>query len=537
MSRQAIVGAFTILGIVLLFVVYFFFLNITARLGGYQVGVHFRSASGLTKGAIVYESGVQVGSVSEIRMLDDFTVDVILQVAKWVDIPRDSQFIISAPLTGGATLTIVPPRQRREQLALLPRYVLPLDQQPRGTNPISVQDLLEAGRGQLVKLDQLMSDLTKREPVLMSQLQSAISNVNTLTTNANGMLSQLSERGLRLTDSLQRSLDSASTNIVDLTGRLDETVRRNGGRIDALLVSLNSTATSLSVASEQLRSLATNPQLRSQLQDTVAHIQVATANMAALSADLKAAAENSTAQGQLRDTLAHIDAASQRASSLLGALGGTSSVYGVDAGATPPPAQTAPPSGGTIVPGTPAPSVPSAVPREKKENGQVRLSPAMRNRIAEVAKNLVEVQIRISELTAKAATVPANALLTGDRGPQSDFNVVVLPHGDQQLFAGVNDLSGNQTWNFAMRQRLAPGMLVGGGILYSRLGVLGLITNKVFGFEGFAYDPRYGYLDTYLRMHATPNIDLFVGERDWLHKDRRTTYGLQYRFLGGPTGR
>jgi ABC-type transporter Mla subunit MlaD len=533
MSKQAIVGAFTILGVVLLFLVYFFLSNFSTRVAGYQVGVHFQSAAGLTRGAIVYESGVQVGTISEIRMLDDFTVDVILQVANWVDIPRESRFVISAPLTGSATLTIVPPRQRRERLALLPRYVLPIDEQPRGTNPISVQDLLEAGRGQLIKLDKLMTDLTNREPVLMDQLQTAITNVNHLTTNANSMMTQFSSRGLELTSTLQRSLDRASSSIVDLTGQLDETVRRNGGRIDTLLVSLNRTASSLSVASDQLRAMATDPQLRNQLQDTVAHIQVATANMAALSADLKKASEDTTTQGQLRDTLAHIDAASQRASSLLGALGGTSSVYGVDVGATPPPAQTSAPPG-KIVPPTPVPGVPNPI-EEKKEKGQIRLSPAMRDRIAAVAKNLVEVQIRLSELSSKAAGTPDNALLTTDRGPQSDFNVVLLPHGDSQLFAGVNDLSANQTWNFAMRQRLAPGVLVGGGILYSRLGALGLITNKVFGFEGLAYDPRYGYLDTYLRMHATPNIDLFVGERDWLHNDRRTTYGLQYRFLGGPT--
>ncbi len=102
--------------------------------------------------------------------------------------------------------------------------------------------------------------------------------------------------------------------------------------------------------------MATNPQLRAQLTDTVAHIQMATANIAALTSDLRSVADNPQTQGQLRDTLAHIDAATQRATSLLGALGGTSSVYGVDAGATPPP------SSAPIVPPSPAPYVPSPTP-------------------------------------------------------------------------------------------------------------------------------------------------------------------------------
>jgi hypothetical protein len=254
--------------------------------------------------------------------------------------------------------------------------------------------------------------------------------------------------------------------------------------------------------------------------------------MQALSADLRSAAENPTTREQLRDTLAHIDAASQRASSLLGALGGVSSVPGVDAGATPYPS---PPPGGRIVPASPPPVVPSPVPQgqKKEKTAEIRLSPQIRNRIAEVAKSLVEVQVRLSELSAEAKGVPDNALLNRERGPQSDFDVVFLPHADYQLFAGVNDLSANQTWNFALRQRLAPGVFAGGGILYSRLGVMGLVSRGVFGVEGLAYDPRYGYVDAYLRLRATKNLDVFAGERDILHPQRRTTFGLQYRFLGG----
>lgn len=530
MNKQAIVGGFTLLGLVLLFVVYFVLSNLAARVSGYQIGVHFTSAAGLTRGAIVYESGVQVGTVADIRMLPDFSIDVIMAIVNWADVPRDSQFIISAPLTGSSTVTIVPPRRRKEELALLPRYVLPIDQQPQGTNPASIQELLEAGRGELIRFDRLMNDLTRREPKLMDQLQSVISNVNALATNANGTLQQFSHKGLALTDSLQHSLNQASASIVDLTTQLDDTVRRNGGRIDTLLASLNKTADSLSVATDSLRSLATNPNVRAQMLDTVREISVAMANIAALTSDLRNLAENPTTQGQLRDTLAHIDAASQRATSLLGALGGTSSVYGVDQGATPNPAAS--PSG-QIMPQTPPPTVPSPIPGEKK-TGQFKLSPELRNRIGDVAKNLIEVQIKLSELTAKSASQPDTALLNSDKGPQSDFNLVLLPHANSQLYTGVNDISANQTWNFAMRERVSPALLVGGGILYSRLGVMGIISNKVFGFEGLAYDPRYGYVDTYLRLHATPNLDIFAGERDLLHPERRTTYGLQYRFLGGP---
>jgi len=78
--------------------------------GRYRIGVHFKSAAGLHKGALVYESGVVVGIVDRTQLLpDDFTVDVILALDNNVDSPRSAKFLIQAPLTGDSSLEIVPP--------------------------------------------------------------------------------------------------------------------------------------------------------------------------------------------------------------------------------------------------------------------------------------------------------------------------------------------------------------------------------------------------------------------------------------------
>ena len=528
MSRQAIVGAFTLLGFIALFAVYFTLSNFAARVNGYNIGVRFDDAGGLTVGAAVYESGVQVGTVSKIQLQPDYSVDVIMTIFHKYNIPLASKFTLSAPLTGGSSIYVTAPKQAGN-VAILPHYVImPVSAQPHGENPPSLSDVLSEGQPALAKMNDLLADLSKREPKLLDHLQAAIDNANSLAMTANGALREFADRGNTLLASMQTSLKAASGNIVDLTGQLDDTMKRNGGRVDTLLTSLNSTASSLSAATASMAKLANNPQLRDDILKTTAQIAITMTNMSALSADLRHAAEDPATQGQLKDTLAHIDAVSQRASSLLGQLGGTSSVYGVDAGATPPPAS----AGEPIVPGSPAPAVPSPAPLEQKKEG-VTLSPAVRGRIGALAQSLFEVQVRLSELSTKAAGAADNALLGSGRGPQSDFNVVVLPHGNQQLYAGVNDLSANQTWNLAMREQVAPGVLLGGGILYSRLGVMGQISKGVFGFEGLAYDPRYGYVDGYLRLHATSNLDVVAGERDIFHDSRRTTYGLQYRLFGG----
>ena len=110
MTRQAQVGAFAIIALLLLFGVFYVITDFGTRHTGYRVGVHFESAAGLTSGALVYFSGVNVGSVDSITLLPDNTVDVILAVNKDIDIPAASKFLIQAPLTGSPNVIIVPPR-------------------------------------------------------------------------------------------------------------------------------------------------------------------------------------------------------------------------------------------------------------------------------------------------------------------------------------------------------------------------------------------------------------------------------------------
>jgi phospholipid/cholesterol/gamma-HCH transport system substrate-binding protein len=124
MTRQAQVGAFAIIALLLLFGVFYVITDFGTRHTGYRVGVHFESAAGLTSGALVYFSGVNVGSVDSITLLPDNTVDVILAVNKDIDIPQASKFLIQAPLTGSPNVIIVPPKIAGPSLA---RTVLPVD--------------------------------------------------------------------------------------------------------------------------------------------------------------------------------------------------------------------------------------------------------------------------------------------------------------------------------------------------------------------------------------------------------------------------
>src|ERR1700681_2562918 len=160
MNRQAIVGLFTILALLGLFGFFLVLANVGPQ-GRYKIGVQFRSAAGLHKGALVYESGVVVGVVDQTNLNpDDFTVEVVLAIDNKIDVPRNARFLIQAPLTGDSTLEIVPvvskpqpsghaaPTGAPAAVAILPHQILPREQQPQGTNPATIQDLLDQGQGE-----------------------------------------------------------------------------------------------------------------------------------------------------------------------------------------------------------------------------------------------------------------------------------------------------------------------------------------------------------------------------------------------------
>jgi len=523
MSKQAQVGIFALVALFLLFGVFFTITDFATRHSGYRVGVHFNSAAGLHSGALVYFSGVTAGSVDSLDLLPDHTVDVILAVNKDIDIPRDSRFLIQAPLTGDPSLIIVPPAPKPRPPGivgptpaptagpLLERAVLPIDEQPQGRDSATIGDLLEQGQGEVKRLDTMLGQLESREPALLGTLQSTLNNANELTTSANQQMRSLFGQSHQIADTMQSAVGRAAGNIVDLTDTLNSTVASNSGKIDTLLTTLNATAVSLNQSVGALKGLATNPNLKQNLLDTTQNIAQTTQTVAALTSDLRQITGNPQTQAQLRDTIAELDAATQKANSLLAALGGTSRVYGVDAGASPAP------NGGKVGPPNAEPPAPGGVP------------PNFKQKLAGVAKSLVAIQVRINELSPQR-TIGTNTLLGSDRGPQADFNLLLLPKADTSLFVGANDVGAKTSYNFALLQNAGSGFRIGGGVLYSQLGVLGSYNRDRIGLEGRLYNLRRPTLDAYLNARVTPLSQLFIGERDLTRGERRTVFGLQLQF-------
>ncbi|MFY9781794.1 MAG: MlaD family protein [Candidatus Baltobacteraceae bacterium] len=531
MTKQAQVGLFTILGVLAVFAVFYVLADFGTRSRGYKIGVHFESASGLRSAAIVYLSGVPVGAVDRIELEPDYTTDVILAIKSGFEIPKDSRFLIQAPLTGEPSVLIQPPRSRPGPLETLPHVVLALEDQPHGNNPTSIGDLLEEGQGEIRRFDKVLAQLQDATPRLLAELQTTLHNTNALTTTANGALRTFAAHS----DTLASSLQLAGSNVVDITGTMDATLRRNSAQIDAMVAQWNRTSRSFGQTVDALRDVATAPGVKEDLLQTTHSFAVTAKTFAALTQDLRQVTGNPQTQAQLRDTVARIDAMSQKIDSLAGQLGGKSSVYGVDAGATPAPGGSAPPAAlSTAWPALPPADAPILTPPSAAPSAPAgAASPAVatfKQRLNRFTKDLVQLQVRVSELSPQrpgSASGNVSPLLTADRGPLSDFNLAILPNASTGLFAGVNDVGANSTGNFMLVKR-AGGLRFGGGIEYSRLGGLASIGWRSFGFEGRLYDLRHPTADAYLNLFAAPNLQLFGGERDLTHTSRRTVFGLQF---------
>lgn len=527
MSRQAQVGAFALLALLLLFGAFYLITDFGTRHTGYRVGIHFQSAAGLHSGALVYFSGVTVGTVDSITLLDDNSVDVVLAINRDVNIPAASRFLIQAPLTGDPNLIIVPPAPPRRSngvaaapLPMLERRVLPIEDQPVGTNSATIADLLQQGQSEIVRLDAMMADLEKREPKLLDSLQSALTNANELTLTMKSSITSISAQ-------LQTSLAQASANMVALTGSLNDSVQLNSKKINDIVSNFDQTSIALNKSMDSLQSMVTDPRVKANLLATTKNIADTTANMAGLTHDLEKVTGDPQTQGQLKNTVANLDATMQRATSLLGELGGKSSVYGVDQNATPYPIPTTPP----IPPKGPTAYVDSgltatyATPPPAASASGLHLQ----SRLASIAGNLIQIQLRLSELSPQQVCCP-NPLFDKDQGPQTDVNALILPHGSTKLLLGANDIGYDTTANAAFIKQLDPQVELGGGVLYSQLGFMGAYNQGVFGINANVFNARRPEVDVYGTLHVLRGLELFAGERSVNHTEKRFTYGLQTNF-------
>lgn len=209
MSLEAKVGAFVLGGLTLIATALFLLGDVTFE-RRYVLYVNFSDVGNLSKDAPVRLSGVEVGQVAEIELIDG-GARVVAKVRHGVDVYNDAVFSVgSTGIIGSKFLQI---DQGKKAAG-----TIPANSTIRGQDPVSIEKSLTVA---LEKLDRLLGDLTKPGPrgTLTENLTDTVANVREMTANLNDLIATTKpqlERAMGRTDTITDRLDQllAKSNVV-----------------------------------------------------------------------------------------------------------------------------------------------------------------------------------------------------------------------------------------------------------------------------------------------------------------------------------
>jgi phospholipid/cholesterol/gamma-HCH transport system substrate-binding protein len=496
MSTKARVGIFTLLALAGVFAAYYFITNFALTHNGYEIGIRFHNVGGLQEGSTVLLSGVTVGEVTSIDLLPDQTVEVTCTINNGIVVYRDSIFVVAITITGATTLTIEPPMLRQAAL-ILPQQPLPVDQQPWGTLPPTLTDLLSAGQEQLKNFSKTMAVVNRELPALARKFSSVATHTDELIQDADVSLSTLTGQMQTTVAELNDTIRTTGGNMDELTGNLNGLVSEDRPRIQLLVDRLSSTANNLNKTMAGIASIADDPLLHDSLIGTVQNVEGATAKLKAMATELESVTGDPKTQSELKATVANLASASAKADAILGSFA------------------TAQTQGEPASPGSPLPLPSGATPPPSSG-----APPRPHFQLGGLLTNLVQADVR-------------ETWGTHGGGPASDLNLELLPRAKTHVTFGANDLGYSTTYNFLL-DRDSKDLQLGAGVEYSKLGIAALFRpfGSPIGIDARVYDPKHPTLDLYGDLRLSERLQLFYGERYlWTNTQTKTpSFGLEVKY-------
>lgn len=201
MNLETKVGAFVVAGLVLMGTAIFLLGDYTFE-KRYQIYAEFHDVANLSKNAPVKLSGVEIGQVRDIELVDSHA-RVVLSIRKGVDVFKDAEFEIgSTGIIGSKYLQIT--QGHRQAGVIAP------DSTVEGLDP---QDIQKALSKALASLQNMLDDLQKPGPrgSLTGNLKDTVANVREMTANLNDLLEETKPkmtRAMERADDITAKLDS-----------------------------------------------------------------------------------------------------------------------------------------------------------------------------------------------------------------------------------------------------------------------------------------------------------------------------------------
>ena len=239
-SLETKVGAFVLGGLTLLATAIFLLGDVSFE-KRYTLYGQFTDVANLSKDAPVKLSGVEVGQVRSIELVDG-GARVVMSIRKGVDIYNDAVFQIGS--TG-----IIGSKYLQVDQGTRAKGVIAANSTVRGEDPVSIEKSLTKA---LAKLENLLDGFTKEGPrgKLADNLTETVANVRDMTANLNDLIETTKPK---LTKALNRSDD-----ITD--------------KLDALLAKSNTMMASLNTSSGTIGALLNDTKIKDDLKDTVSNL-------------------------------------------------------------------------------------------------------------------------------------------------------------------------------------------------------------------------------------------------------------------------
>jgi paraquat-inducible protein B len=291
-TRAAQIGLATLVFVVLAAIGIYFGANAIRGGHGYQTAVRFPNALGVAPGSQVFMNGVNIGSVSKVRILRDGTVDFILHISRHrTDIPKDAAFSVQGSLGGAPNVVISAPTGRVSSNEILPKYVAPISEQPVGKPALTIESFMLQSRALGNRLTGMLAEARPYGKPMLSSLQNARSN-------AGATAQELRGAGPALLGTVQSTVARAKNNIAQAREVLQ---RRDQSQLVAMRAAFQRSANDMQQTSVALRSLKRDPQLHDNVRVAKVELRAATANLAQLSYDMAIIAKNPQTKAELLD--------------------------------------------------------------------------------------------------------------------------------------------------------------------------------------------------------------------------------------------
>ena len=287
------VGMFVLVGLVLLAVVLIQFSKGTSLFRGtYELRLHAVNVGGIKERAGVLLAGVEVGSVSDVKLADDGkSVTILLKIYNDYPIYHDARFVIEqAGFLGDQFVSVIPTTNS-----------LPLLQDGADVpcqEPFNLQEVARSTAGFIQRID----ETAKKLDASVSDLQRVVLNENTLTNFAIAINNSriFSEQALGTindintlvaTNASQVSLAvsnavSFSQELTDLSGSARILLATNGETIGTAVKNVEASTEILKKLMEDLQAgrglagtLLQNEQVATNAQIIAANLSVTTSNL------------------------------------------------------------------------------------------------------------------------------------------------------------------------------------------------------------------------------------------------------------------